>query len=111
MSAAAHHTLLTAGGRGFLSAEVFTSLLLMSEDALRGERGGKTTRYFHSTIFPDCKIQFLTGALFEQFASKPGDGKHFFFLSDGEKGKQWHYHHVRLMLEAHGAPKAVSREQ
>lgn len=71
-SVAADHTLLTAGAGGCLSAEVFTSLLLMAED-FPGEPGAVKEADNHPIFpvhfFPDGKIQFLVRPPFEQFSS------------------------------------------
>lgn len=92
-SVAADHTLLTAGGGGFLSAEVFTSLLLMAED-FPGEPGAVKEADNHP-IFPPHYF-FLT----VKFNSWPDRHlsnslclgtrrwKPFLFLSDGQKDKK-----------------------
>lgn len=92
-SVAADHTLLTAGGGGFLSTEVFTSLLLMAED-FPGEPGAAKEADNHP-IFPPhhffLTVKFNSGPdrhLSNSLCLGTRGWKPFLFLSDGQKGKK-----------------------
>lgn len=91
------HMFSTADRKGSLSTKVFTSLLLMAED-FNGERAAaeeadNCIQHFHSTIFLTVKFNSWPDCLFSNslfFGTQRW--KTLLFLSDGQRGKKWHYH-------------------